>query len=945
MRGQLTIYFLLIATFCSAQVQVVSTYAGGSGPLDGIGQAALMSSPWQIALKDTVVYISDRGYNVLRKMNLITKRVTTLLTGQLDIAGLALSPTGDTLYFATRNSQGLNYIINLYIPTINYVTQIDTLPDTELDAMICDRRGRLILGGAGQRIILRNLDGSKRVIAGKLNQTGVLDAIDSLARFNKIAGFALSTTEDTLYISDRFNLRLRRLIRSTKMVSTMPGVPVSALRQLAFNKRRDTLLIANSTGHTIVRYAVKTGSGLAWCGLNSISGYIDGSLNSSRFHFPMGIVRSDSGWVVCDNTNRRLRLISFSGRVKTIAGIGQIGDGIGVDSRFLKPFDIVKHPGKDTIYITDQFNHAIRQMDLRTKSVKIIAGNGSSGNIYGVGANATLNRPMNMAISQTGDSLYFTEPFSNRIKLLLTKTREVKLLAGTDISGYLDSTIGRFAKFNQPQDIAIKGNILYVADARNQRIRAINVVNSRVTTFAGSGSLSTGGFKDSTLLLSRFNRPFSLEWVGNKLFIGEESGLRIRVLYPDSGFVKVWAGNGGFGTTDGFGTAARFNSIQKISYDPLQNRIFVSGPINNGLLRTVGVTTPVVNTFLNATGLQNGLISQSQFTGPAGILVDPQNRRYLIADVTNDRIRSIQIFPNNEPKAKIDTVINMTEDQGEMIDSNFAIHLSPGLLTGDTLQKFSFSIQPTASVSLFSIDSLGKLTIQIAPDSNGTFKLRIVQKDNGGTAVGGVDTTVYFTKLRISPVNDPPTFEIVGNDTARQDIPREKPGFLFNTSAGPWDERNQNVVYIVENDQPSLFVIQPFLDNTTLKYTPNPTAVGVVNARLKARDNGGIGLNGIDSSTKFFKIFLVDPTSIEDLKQNKWIAYPNPVQSELRFINFPEHVRYLSWYNAWGQKVADSKVELFDKQASVQVPKSLKGIYQLRANGGNNERNLRIVVQ
>jgi DNA-binding beta-propeller fold protein YncE len=336
----------------------------------------------------------------------------------------------------------------------------------------------------------------------------------------------------------------------------MPGVPVFAHRQLAFNKRKDTLYIANSAGHTIVRYSLKSNSGIAWCGLNSVAGYADANLTASRFNFPMGIVRSDSGWVVCDNSNKRLRLISFSGRVKTFAGIGLIPDGIGENSRFLEPYDIVKHPKKDTIYITDRGNHCIRQIDLRTQTVKTIVGNGNPGNIYGIGENAVLTRPFNMAISETGDSLYFTEPFSNKIKLLLTKTREVKLLAGADVSGYLDSTNGRLAKFNQPQDIALKGNILYVADSRNQRIRAVNVLTSRVTTFAGSGSTVTGGFKDSTLLFSRFNRPISLEWVGNKLFIGEDAGLRIRVLYPDSGKVKVWAGCGNIVLQDGVGTAA-----------------------------------------------------------------------------------------------------------------------------------------------------------------------------------------------------------------------------------------------------------------------------------------------------------------------------------------------------------------------------------------------------
>jgi DNA-binding beta-propeller fold protein YncE len=658
----------------------------------------------------------------------------------------------------------------------------------------------------------------------------------------------------------------------------------------------------------------------------------------------MGIARSDSGWVVCDNSNKRIRLISFAGRVKTIAGIGLLGDGIGENSRFLEPYDVVKHPKKDTIYITDRGNNAIRQIDLKTQTLKTIVGNGNSGNVNGIGDNVVLSRPFNMAISETGDSLYFTEPFSNRIKLLLTKTREVKLLAGTDASGYLDSTIGRFARFNQPQDIALKGNILYVADARNQRIRAVDVLTSRVTTFAGSGSTITGGFKDSTLLFSRFNRPFSLEWVGNKLFIGEDAGLRIRVLYPDSGKVKVWAGSGNIGLTDGLGTAARFFSIQKLSYDPAQNNLFVSGASNLGQLRTVGVTSPTVKTFLNSNGFQNGLLNQAKFLGPTGIFTDVPKKRYLVMDLGNNRIRSINWFPNNAPKAKIDTLLNLIEDQGVVTRPGFGQNLNAGLGVGDTLQKFNFFIGSAVSILNSSLDTLGKLTIETAPDSNGVYTIRILQKDNGGTALGGVDTSVHFVKLRITPVNDPPRFDSLRNDTARYDQPRERIGFLTNFLPGPWDERNQTLTYSITNDQPGLFTTQPFIENGALKFTPNGS-MGLVNLKLKAKDNGGTELNGVDSTIKTFTILLVDPTSVEDLKQSKWLAYPNPVRTELRFLNLPQNLSQISWFNVQGQKVAVSEIEWNGNQPGIKVPPKLKGIYQLRTDVGNNNRNLRIVVQ
>jgi len=931
----LFVFFLTVKLNCFGQVQLVNTFTGGFGPLDGNSGDAFIG-PFQAVAKDSILYFSDKDFSALRSMSLKSKNVKTLVSNQKNISAIAISPGGDSIFFTTNGNT-----LNLYRNSGKILTILDTLPETDLDALLCDSKGRLLIGGGGNRVLLRNLNGDYQTLAGKLNVAGSTDAADTLARFNKIAGLALSATEDTLYISDRFNSKIRRLIRPSRMVSTLANIPVFGPWQLAFNRRKDTLYIGNASGHTLVRYSLKSGIGTSWCGLNAISGYLDGNLNNARFFYPSGVVRTDSGLLVCDAFNRRLRQVSFSGVVKTFAGIGRIGDGIGVNSRFSTPYDIVKHPGKDTIYITDQNNHAIRSIDLRNNKVSTVAGNGFAGNVYGIGRNALLNRPINMAISQTGDSLYFTEPFSNRIKLLLTKTREVKLLAGSDSSGYADKLQGRFSKFNRPQDISLKGRFLYVTDVLNHKIRTIDVSTTAVSTFAGS----TIGFKDSSLLASKFNRPFSLEWVGNRLFIGEDGGLRIRVIDIDSSVVKVWAGNGNIGLANGLGTAARFRGISKLSYDPMLKRLFVAGFQNEGILRSVGVVSPEVNTYFNGLGFSDGLLSNARFTGPIGVFADSVSKRYLIADANNNLIRSITIFPNNPPKAEIDTSIYLNEDEGIVTKSDFARLISPGVLTGDTLQAVSFSTQVIPQLAMAEIMPNGDLRIQIAPDSNGLIQLRIKQNDNGGTALGGIDTSIYYTRIYVQPVNDAPSFTIAGNDTADRSQARVRPDFFSNLSAGPWDERNQGIQISLENDQPSYFLVQPFLKNDTLQFTPEPTASGIVNVTVKVKDDGGKAFGGIDSLVRNFTILLFDPVSIQALKQNKWAAYPNPAKDELRFLNLPNEASLLTWYNSTGQKVGESQIEGAKSVLSTKVPNLSKGIYQVRNNSNQVSGSLRIVLQ
>ena len=919
-----------------AQIKLVRTFAGGSAPLDGIGVKALLS-PFLAVSKGNFMYFSDRDFTALRRLNLKTKLVETLLEKQNLIAGIALSNGGDSVYFSTASS-----IIKRYRISSGRLDTIVALPDNEIDALICDRKGQLFIGGSGHRVLLRDSSGNLKIIAGKLNQSGSVEGIDSLARFNKISSFALSKTEDTLFISDRFNSRIRRLVRSTGLVSSLVNVPVFGPHQLTLSKKKDTLYIANASGHNIVRYIIKANAGASWCGLNSTFGYQDGRLANSRFFYPRGICLTDSGLMVCDNSNRRIRQISHSGLVKTFAGIGVIGNGQGVNSRFNGPYDIVKHPRKDTIYISDQNNHVIRFMSLKTGLVGTLVGNGYPGNVLGTGQNSVLNRPINMAISHTGDSLYFTEPFSNTIKLVLTKTAEVSVFAGKDSSGgFRNGNQGKLARFNRPQDISLKGGFLYVADLSNHKIRKINVVTTEVSTFAGS----TIGFKDSSLLGTKFNRPITLEWVGEKLFVGEDGGLRIRVVYPDSQMVKVWAGNGNLGSADGLGTAARFRGISKITYDPISKKLFIGGFLNEGVIRTVGVSTADVGTFVNNTGFADGLIGNSKFTGPVGVFVDTIGKRYFIADANNNRIRTINLYVNSPPIAKVDTLLEINEDQGIIQKSNFATQITAGLLKGDTLQKIFFQFGPVSSIQNAEIDSGGKLTLQTKPDSNGTFRIRIKLKDNGGVEVGGIDSSIYYTRLIIRPINDAPTFELLGNDTALNTRERRVSGFFKGKTPGPWDERNQILTLTVENDRPNFFVVPPFLRNDTLIFTPNPTSLGMVNVVVNLRDNGGTSFGGVDVKTQTFTILLVDVLSVADINNKKWFAYPNPAREEIRFINFPQDATSVQWYNPMGQKVEESKIDRQNDISTAQIPKGLQGIYFIRNNGSQFARNLKIVIE
>lgn len=926
---KLFLFFYFFSAFAAnGQRKIVKTIAGSTDPIDGPAISTLFGSAWQIKTKDSLAFISDNEYGTIRLLNIKQKTIKTILSNQTKVAGICLSNSGDSVFFSTNGN-----ILNLYQRSTSQLSQLDTLPEIEIDAIECGRNGQLIIGsGSGQRVLLRNTDSTYKVLAGKLGVAGIQDGLDTLARFNKISSLLFSHTEDTIYISDRFNSRIRRLIRSTRQVTTLPINGLLGPRQLAFTKRKDTLLIANSSGHTIHRYPIKAAAGQLWCGAAATSGYIDAALTASRFNFPMGIALCDSGWLVCDNTNRRIRLISLKGLVRTFAGAGVLSNGTGELSRFSTPYDIVKHPLKDTIYLTDQNNHCIRIMNLRTNIISTVAGNGSSGNVNGIGAAARLNRPTNMAINLNGDTIYFVEPFANKIKMLLTKTNEVKWFVGSDTAGYVDKPNGKFARFNKPQDLSIHNGFLYITDAFNHKIRRVHLKTTEVTTYAGT----TGGFADGPLLTAKFNRPSTLEWVGDQLFVGEDAGLRIRKIDPSAGTVKNWAGSGNIGTVDGFGTAARFRGIFKLSYDEVEKRLFVAGYLNEGVSRYVLTDTNWVGTFTDSTGFKDGDFKTAKFTGPLGFWVDSTNNRILMTDANNQRLREIKWYPNTAPTCTFDTsIVSVQEDILSPDIAGVATDVSVGVTRGDTLQTYSFLITsiPPGKIQSATINPDGSLKVLSNQDSTGLVTLKVVLKDNGGTGAKGVDTTVYYKKINITGINDAPIVQIK-NDTAWNNAPRVVDDFFIRLTPGPNNENAQSIVsHSIQVNSPELFSVLPYIDSLKLKYTPLQGAFGVVNAYITTKDNGGVLDGGIDSTATPFTITIADLVGAKPSVQQKMMVVPNPVSDSFRILNLPADCSIIQLINSLGQTVVEYPVVQGKNQWKIQG--LAKGLYRIKSNGSS----------
>lgn len=305
----------------------------------------------------------------------------------------------------------------------------------------------------------------------------------------------------------------------------------------------------------------------------SLPGYFDNSCTYSLFYEPSGLAVDASGNIfVADKSNTCIRKISSTCVVTTFAGSsGSIGtaDGIGTAARFGYLLGMTMD-ATGNLYVTDGFNR-IRKIT-PSALVSTVAGTTTAGYADGPAATAMFNGPAGMAVDATGN-VYVADALNHRIRKIST-SGIVSTFAGSGVAALTDGS-GTTASFNEPTGLAFDavGN-LYVADRMNHCIRKITPTGV-VSTFVGS---AISGFDDGTGTAAHLFEPtgIAFDFAGN-MYITEKFNNRVRKI-TSSAVVKTIAGDfsaNASGASDGEGSVARFFSPMAIVVDNSGNLIVV----------------------------------------------------------------------------------------------------------------------------------------------------------------------------------------------------------------------------------------------------------------------------------------------------------------------------------------------------------------------------------
>jgi hypothetical protein len=649
----------------------VTTLAGAAPGSDGTSVTARFIGPADIASDGVNLYVADQGSHTIRKVVLATGVVTTLAgangtLGAVEGTGIQArfnSPRGITfsggnLYVADTSNQTIRKIIvntgevSTFAGTVgvqgttngtgtaakfNYPTGIT---NDGANLYVTDRLNHTI-----RKIVIAT--GAVTTLAGEAAISGISNGIGVQAHFNEPSG--ITNDGASLYIADKKNHTIRKIIIATGTVTTLAGTAGSqgnddgtgaAARfrsPSGITTDNVNLYVADTTNSTIRKIVIANGAVTTLAGTAETLGAVDSSGSASSFYFPQGITLIGNSLYIADTSNTTLRkLVITTTAVTTFAGAPRGLDGTGTSASLSTPYSITTDGTH--IYVGDTDSHTVRKIVIATGVVSTLAGQaGTKGADDGVGANARFFVPA--GITTDGTNLYVADANNHTIRKIIIATGEVTTLAGqAGQSGSADGA-GSNARFNSPYSVTTDGVSLFVADTGNNTLRKIIISTGVVTTIAGVAN-SIGGSTDGSGAAASFKGIYALTTDGTNLYLTDSLNHTIRKMVIATGVVTTLAGTAGVtGSTDGTGATASFDLPAGIVTDG--TNLYVSDA-NNSLIRKVVIATQVVTTLAGTTGIKgssDGTAATAKFALPVGLTSDGIN--LYVGDSQNNAVRKI----------------------------------------------------------------------------------------------------------------------------------------------------------------------------------------------------------------------------------------------------------------------------------------------------------------
>ena len=448
----------------------------------------------------------------------------------------------------------------------------------------------------------------------------------------------------------------------------LPGLqaPLGAITGLVFDSAGN-LYIADTSNNLVLKMdqqgtvTVFAGNGTA--GFSGDGGAArNAALNLGNQGSATGGLATDTAGnlFIADSMNNRVRMVSSSGVITTIAGNGQAGfsgDGGNATLASLNTPASVAVDGAGDIFIGDWLNGRVRKVSAGI--ITTVAGNGTFANPQiGPAVQSPIQGMVGIAVDTAGN-LYFGEQnqYGNEYGNLFPGATTVEpFLAKVSAAGVLSLIPLPAGPCQASAEDALafdsSGN-LYIVDSHCSAVYKMTPDGVIVTkgpagspviaTVAGDGSgtpgfSGDGGPADQALL----NLPLGLAAdSGGDLFIADSSNFRLRKVTP-AGIISTVGGPGySYGGDGGAAISANLSGPEGVAVDPGAG-LFIADTFNNRIRRVTpnGIVSTFAGTGAYSFSGDGGPATAATLRQPNSVAVGVAGTVW-IADSVNSSVRRV----------------------------------------------------------------------------------------------------------------------------------------------------------------------------------------------------------------------------------------------------------------------------------------------------------------
>ncbi len=306
------------------------------------------------------------------------------------------------------------------------------------------------------RILVSSFNGHIQEIIGS-STLGLKDGHYQEAQFNRLQGLAYY--QQKLYVADTENHALRQVDLIHKTVTTLAGdgrqgqdyqggakgtdQKLSTPWDLAISANGEKIYIAMAGTHQIWIHDLTTGRTSNLSGSGAEQNLNSHHLLSAAWAQPSGITLSDHCLYLADSESSSIRMIDLiqnytstlvGGDASNPSNLFSFGDvdGKGILARLQHPLGVIWWEAHQNVIVADTYNHRLKLVDPKSKTIKSWIGSGKVGHQDGKGLETSFAEPSGFAWHPDGKTLFVADTNNHAIRVVNTETADVHTLTITE---------------------------------------------------------------------------------------------------------------------------------------------------------------------------------------------------------------------------------------------------------------------------------------------------------------------------------------------------------------------------------------------------------------------------------------------------------------------------------------------------------------------------------